>query len=86
MSGGFDSAQNKVPSITASALLEKGWTQDDLAYALQTGITPEGDVFGGSMSDIVEQGTAFLSWQDLMAISEYLFSSDQPPLIESNKK
>jgi len=91
LSGGFDSAQNKVPSITASALLEKGWTQDDLAYALQTGITPEGDVFGGSMSDIVEQGTAFLSWQDLMAISEYLLSLNQSsltesPITESNEK
>ena len=86
LSGGFDSAQNKVPSITARALIEKGWTQDDIAYALQTGITLEGDVFGGSMSDIVEQGTAFLSWQDLMAISEYLLSSNQSFITESNEQ
>ena len=86
LAGGVDSAQNKVPSITARALIEKGWTRDDLAYALQTGITPEGDVFGGSMSDIVEQGTAFLSWQDLMAISEYLLSSKQLSITGSNEQ
>lgn len=72
--GGYDSAQNKVPPITASLLREQGWTQDDLAYALQTGITPEGDVFGGSMSDIVEQSTAYMSWQDLMAVANYLLT------------
>jgi len=83
LSGGVDSAQNKVPSITASALLKKGWTKDDLAYALQTGITPDGDVFGGSMSDIVEQGTAFLSWQDLIAISEYLFNANQSSITDT---
>lgn len=74
LTGGYDSAQNKVPAITARVLEEKGWTQDDLAYALQTGITPEGDVFGGSMSDIIEQSTAFLSWDDLMAVAQYLLA------------
>lgn len=72
--GGYDSSQNKVPSITSADLKKKGWTQDDLAYALQTGITSEGDVFGGSMSDAVEQSTAYLSWQDLMAVSHFLLT------------
>ncbi|MFT7222892.1 MAG: mono/diheme cytochrome c family protein [Cellvibrionaceae bacterium] len=72
--GGYDSAQSRSPAITAAALEEKGWTPDDLAYALQTGITYEGDVFGGSMSDVVQGGTAFLTWEDLLAIANYLFS------------
>ena len=32
------------------------------------------DVFGGSMSDIVEQSTAYLSWDDLMAVAQYLLT------------
>ncbi len=77
LTGGYDSSQAKVPPITASLLQEKGWTQDDLAYALQTGITADGDVFGGSMSDVVEQSTAYMSWQDLMAVAQYLLTPEQ---------
>lgn len=73
------------PTITASALKEKGWSQDDLAYALQTGLLPDGDAFGGSMAEVVQDGTAFLSWEDLMAMAEYLLSSNQLSRAESSE-
>lgn len=64
----------EAPAITANALNKKGWTQDDLAYALQTGLLPDGDAFGGSMAEVVQEGTAFLNWEDLMSVSEYLLA------------
>ena len=72
--GGYDSANNKVPAITTAILKKSGWTQDDLAYALQTGIKPDGDVFGGSMSEIVEHSTQYMSWYDLNAVAAYLLT------------
>ena len=62
----------KAPSIRASDLLSEGWTVDELAYALRSGITPSGDVFGGSMAEVVRYGTGFLSDEDLNAMATYL--------------
>lgn len=62
----------KAPDITATALLKNGWTEDDLAYALQTGLLPNGDAFGGEMAEVVLEGTGFLTWDDLIVISTFL--------------
>lgn len=62
----------KSPAITKEELLEKGWTVEGLAYALKTGIKYDGDVFGGSMVEVVRDGTSFLSPKDLNAIATYL--------------
>lgn len=67
----------KAPPITTSALREGGWTKERLAYALRTGITPEGDTFGSLMGEVVQQGTRFLSDGDLAAMAEYLMESDR---------
>jgi len=72
--GGYDANNNKVPAITAANLKENGWTEDDLAYALQTGIKHDGDVFGGSMSEVVEHSTGYMSWNDLKAVAQYLLT------------
>ena len=53
-------------------LRARGWTADSLAYALRTGITPEGDAFGGSMGEVVLYGTAFLTDEDRRAMAAYL--------------
>lgn len=65
------------PSITTSALAENGWTPDDLAYALKSGILPDGDVFGGSMAEVVRDGTSFLTDEDLKAIATFLMDQDK---------
>ncbi len=66
----------KAPPITSSALAEGGWTVDTLKYALQSGIMPDGDVFGGSMAEVVRDGTAFLSDEDRVAIATYLLDAE----------
>lgn len=66
-----------VPAITSQALKENDWTADDLAYALKTGITPDGDVFGGSMGEVVKHGTYYLTKTDRQAIAAYLLDSGE---------
>lgn len=68
----------KSPPITAGRLEANGWTVSNLAYALRSGITPEGDAFGGSMGEVVRDGTAFLTNDDLTAIALYLLDKDAP--------
>ncbi|MBW3098978.1 c-type cytochrome [Pseudohoeflea coraliihabitans] len=64
------------PPITAEALLDNGWSRQTLAYALKTGVLPDGDVFGGSMGEVVRDGTAFLTDEDLSAIATYLLDQE----------
>lgn len=66
----------KSPPITAANLKAKGWTVASLAYALKTGILPDGDAFGGSMGEVVRDGTSFLTDDDLSAIATYLLERD----------
>ena len=62
----------KSPSIKADALRDEGWDTDSLAYALKSGIKPDGDVFGDSMAEVVADGTAYLTPEDRTAIAIYL--------------
>jgi mono/diheme cytochrome c family protein len=62
----------KSPAIDHESLRERGWDVDSLAYAMRTGITPEGDAFGGAMGEVVLLGTSFLSETDRRAIATYL--------------
>jgi len=66
--------QEKVPAITGEALRKGGWTKETLVFSLRTGSKPDGDVFSGSMGDVVRDGTRWLSDADLNAISDYLMS------------
>ncbi|TCS36765.1 cytochrome c [Reinekea marinisedimentorum] len=62
------------PAIDARSLSANGWTVADLAYALQTGITPQGDVLGGSMAEVILGGTQFLTEEDRRAMAIYLLA------------
>ncbi|MBP0048582.1 cytochrome c [Marinobacterium sp. AK62] len=62
------------PPIHAQALKERGWDVQSLAYALNSGITPDGDVLGASMGEVIREGTAFLSAEDRQAIATYLLT------------
>ncbi|MDZ4094395.1 MAG: cytochrome c [Paracoccaceae bacterium] len=68
---------SKAPAILADVLVAKGWTVANMAYALRTGVMPDGDVFGGGMAEVVQAGTSFLDNADREAIATYLL--DQPP-------
>jgi mono/diheme cytochrome c family protein len=67
---------SSAPSIQAADLLADDWTVANLAYALRTGITPSGDAFGGSMVEVVQMNTKFLTPQDLEAMATYLLEGD----------
>ena len=59
----------KVPNITPGGL--QGWSQEDIAYYLQSGFTPDFDTVGGSMVK-VQKNMAKLPAEDLDAIAAYL--------------
>lgn len=70
--GGTGPDSEEVPAITRNALLAAGYDKDELALALKTGLTPEGDSLGGSMGEVVSGSTRFWSGDDLRAIAAYL--------------
>ena len=67
-----------VPNITPHDDGIGGWSASDIAFALQTGILPDGDVLGGAMSEVIDDATSHLTADDRNAIAEYLLSL--PPL------
>lgn len=67
----------KSPPITEEALRHDGWSRRDLVFALRTGLKPDGDSMGGSMGEVVREGTRFLSDEDLMAIATYLLPNEE---------
>lgn len=67
---------SKAPSILTADLLARGWTVANLAYALKSGLLPNGDALGGSMAEVVAQGTSFLTDTDREAIATYLLDPE----------
>jgi mono/diheme cytochrome c family protein len=68
-----------VPNITPHADGIASWGKSDLVFAFQTSILPDGDVFGGAMAEVVEDGLSHLSPEDLEAIAEYLLTVEPLP-------
>lgn len=56
----------------APPLVGLGWDADDWQWFLETGTTSEGDVVGGEMWRIIEDGTAQLSPDDRAALAGWL--------------
>lgn len=54
-----------------------GWSEGDLAFFLQSGMTPSGDFAGGEMSEVI-RGTSQLPAEDRAAIARYVMSL--PPI------
>jgi len=72
---------SKVPNITPDKDTGLTWTEEQIAEYLGTGNTPDGDVAGGLMMEVI-QGTSAgykdLTKADLLAIARYLKSI--PPI------
>jgi mono/diheme cytochrome c family protein len=64
----------KAPDITAASLEADGYDHDSLIDALQSGFTPDSDVLGGPMGDVVDDATSKWTDADLDAIATYLLS------------
>lgn len=62
----------KVPNLTPGPGGLGDWSESDIAYALKTGITPDGDFLSDSMGEVIDESTSHLSDDDLSAISSYL--------------
>jgi mono/diheme cytochrome c family protein len=76
LGGGKDPDGKNVPNLTPTRL--KKWNDHDLQYYLSTGITPDGDVTGGKMGEVIQNMTGRLVTDDLVAVIAYLRSL--PPL------
>jgi len=67
-----------VPNITPaglghSVLGDVTWTEKDLTSFLGDGRTPDGDIAGGEMTEVI-RGTSLLSHDDRAAMANYVFS------------
>jgi mono/diheme cytochrome c family protein len=67
----------KSPALSPEALKARGWTRQNLVAALRTGVLPNGDAFGGSMTEVVHESTAFLLNSHLEAMADYLLDLDE---------
>jgi mono/diheme cytochrome c family protein len=68
-----------VPNITEKGLAD--WSEKDIVYMLESGMTPDGDSVGGSMTEVV-RNCSQLSDADHQAIATYIKSLppvDGPP-------
>lgn len=69
---GSDGKHGVVPNITSDeAAGIADWSENEIAYALQSGFTPDFDSLGGSMTDVVAN-MAHLTEADRNAIAAYL--------------
>ena len=64
-----------IPNITPDRKTGIGsWNEDDLAYFLETGATPDGDYTANLMAEVVDEGLQYLKQEDLRAIAHYVLS------------
>ena len=69
-----------MPDITPHEQALGPWSADDIATYLESGFTPDGDVVGGAMSEVVAN-LSQLSEADRQAVAAYLkaIPAIQPP-------
>ncbi len=72
-----------VPNITPHEDGIGDWSASDIAFALETGLLPNYDSFGGGMGEVVKDSTSHLTKEDREAIAEYLRTL--PPIAGSPK-
>lgn len=64
-----------IPNITPHRRQGLGdWKADDIVSLLEDGFLPDGDVIGGAMADVIEDGAAHWRDADRRAVAEYLLS------------
>ena len=55
------------------------WTFEDMVFALQVGMKPDGDSVGGSMGEVIDEGTSHFTEEDLNAMAQFLLSPREAP-------
>ncbi|MFK8035929.1 MAG: cytochrome c [Hyphomicrobiales bacterium] len=72
-----------IPNITPHADGIGSWTAEDIAYALESGFTPDFDSLGGSMAAVVAN-TSKLTAEDRTAMAAYLKTVAEHPRARTN--
>ncbi len=62
----------RVPNITPDKSGIDKYSVDDLVTILESGMTPDGDVVGGEMTEVVNETTGKLTPEDRKALATYL--------------
>ncbi|MEL6817049.1 MAG: cytochrome c [Pseudomonadota bacterium] len=65
------SGQGRIPNITPHPDGIDSWTEDDIAFSLESGFTPTFDSFGGTMASVAKN-YANVAAEDRQAIAAYL--------------
>lgn len=68
----------QAPNITPQALADRGWTPDDIAQYLSTGISPQGSAFS-DMYTVIHNSSQYMTKADTTAIATYLMGDTPPP-------
>jgi mono/diheme cytochrome c family protein len=74
-------SKDGAPNLTPTRL--KKWSDGELKDYLQTGLTPDGDVAGETMGEVIRNTTSQLTPEDLAAVVAYLRAI--PPLADEPK-
>ena len=82
LAGGRTPNDKRVPNLTPTRL--KKWSDPGLKEFFETGITPDDDVVGEIMGEVIRNTTSQLTPADLAALIAYLRSL--PPLPEEPRK
>lgn len=72
LKGSTGTPAGTVPAIDRDGLITKGYDAATLADVLNGGITPEFDVPGGAMNEVIREGTIHWTAEDRAAVAEYL--------------
>lgn len=62
----------KAPALTAARLTEEGYDVAAIASALSDGFTPEFNVLGSAMGEVIADGTSQWTQEDREAVASYL--------------
>lgn len=66
----------KAPAITTAALVAEGYDAATLASALADGFTPNFDVLGSAMGEVIADGTSHWTEKDRAAVAAYLMGAE----------
>jgi len=64
----------RAPALTAEALQAEGYDEATLVEALKTGFTPDFDVLGRAMGEVITDETSHWTDEDLAAVAAYLMA------------
>jgi mono/diheme cytochrome c family protein len=66
----------KAPALTAERLTSRGYDIAAIASALSDGFTPDFNVLGSAMGEVIADGTSHWTDEDREAVASYLLGED----------